>query len=151
MSRWLCCLPLLVGGLVYALVGHPTLPIVAFELAGDAATAAEVVGERTGDFRAALWSDWLAFIPGYLVTLCLLATRLPRRWAAALLVVLAVAAAGCDAMENRHLLTGLDDGADASFAAGRAWALAKFALLAPALALGLWGLFRRTERDPSTS
>ncbi|WP_040320015.1 hypothetical protein [Aeromicrobium marinum] len=149
MPRWICFVPVLVGGVAYGIFGHPTLPIVQFELAGDALTAAELAAGREDEFRAALVVDWVAFIPGYVLTAVLLSTRLGRRGLAGLLVVAAVAAGLFDVVENARLWSGLEDGTDAAFQQARAFALAKFGLLTVVLALGVVAVARRRPANLS--
>lgn len=149
MARWICFIPLLAGGVAYALFGHPTLPIVEFELAGDAATAAGIVDGREDDFRAALLADWIAFIPGYVLTAILLSTRLGRRGLVAVLVIAAVASGVLDVIENFRLWSGLENGTDSAYAQARAFSIAKFTLLVPVVVLGVWAVVRRQPRAES--
>lgn len=146
MTRWLCLVPLAVGAIVYAIFGHPTLPIVQFELAGDASTALDVVDGRFDEFRAALIADWAAFIPGYVITLVLISSRFARRAPGVTLVVLAVVAGACDVVENVQLWKGLDDPANGPFATAATFAMLKFAVLVPAVVLGIWGVVKGTSR-----
>lgn len=145
MRRSLCLLPIALGAAAYAVFGHPTLPIGQFELAGDAATARDLVEGRVTEFREALWADWLAFIPGYTLTILLSLTRLRSRRLARVMSALALAAAVCDVVENYHLYQALGNGTDASYAAGAAWATTKFVLLAAPLATAVVALVRKAR------
>lgn len=145
MQRVLCLTPLIVGSALYAAFGHPLLPILEFEFARDATTAAEVVAGRTSQFRDALRWDWIAFIPGCLLTLLLCMQRLPDRGQVVVGSLLAGALALCDVIENIHLWRGLSNGQDTTYEWAALFAGIKLALLLPVLGLAGWGLFRRTR------
>lgn len=145
MPRWLCLLPLALGTAAYVIFGHPELPIIQFELAGEAGRAAEFVDGRESEFRDALVVDWVAFLPGYVLTICFAATRLGRHgWRRLMwfVIVAAVLAGLADAVENWFLWVGLDHANDGDFAAARAFAIVKFTLLVPAALIALFAAIR---------
>lgn len=132
---------MLLGTVAYAIFGHLQLPILAFELAGDAARAKDVVDGRIDDFRQALLADWFAFIPGYVLTIALGARRGSGR-AAAIGIALVLVAGQADIFENLSLWRGLGTTNDAAFAAARVFAIIKFCALVPALVIAVRGLTR---------
>lgn len=142
MTRFLPVGILAIGILLYAAFGHPSLPIVRFELAGDAKTALDVVDGRTGQFRDALLVDWFAFIPAYAIALSLAARNAGR---ARVGILLALAAAACDVVENAFLWHGLSDPTDRSFALATGFAIAKFVIVVPAIVVAVGGLRRRSD------
>ncbi|HEU4462036.1 MAG TPA: hypothetical protein VFR75_05540 [Solirubrobacterales bacterium] len=130
--------------------------IVAFELAGSADRSQEIQDEWGEDGRDAarqqLWIDYgfmLAY--GAFLVLAAAATRdlaRTRGWQrlvaiGALAVPAGGIAAGCDAIENACLLLTLGGGGDWAPVAATVFAVAKFALLAVAIAYLIAGLAMR--------
>ena len=149
MPRFVCLIPLIAGAIIYGLFGHPTLPILDFQFAGDATDAAQTVAGRTGDFRDALRADWIAMIPGMALTLGLASWRHGDRRIAIAGVLFGLAAASCDIIENAYGWQGLNQGTDRAFELQSIFAAIKYALLVPAVGLAAWGLFRPTVRAQS--
>jgi hypothetical protein len=147
MSRLVCLLPLFAGALVYAVLGHPFLPIVEFELAWTSDRAMDLVAGRTSEFRDALVADWAAFIPGYVLTIVLCVRRQASRRAALLVSLLAIDAGVCDVVENWWLWRGLSDPTDHNFMLATVFACAKFVLLVPAAVFAVRALVRPTARE----
>lgn len=147
MPRLVCLLPLALGALVYAVFGHPFLPMIQLELAGTADRAVEIVNGRTSDFRDAVVADWVAFIPGYVLSIVLAARRLASHRLATLVTVLAMVAGALDVVENAWLWRGLTDPTQAAFALATAFASTKFVLLLPAAVIAVLALVRPTARE----
>lgn len=130
--------------------------IVGFELAGSEARAQDILAEwgAAGQdaARLSLWLDYgylLAY--GAFLALCsasLRATAQRRGWrrsasAGSVAIVLAIAGAVCDAVENVFLLLVLDrHGREAAPVLAKVFAVAKFVALAAAIAYLLVGLVR---------
>jgi hypothetical protein len=148
------------GAIWYAAVS-PAVPITELELAGSAARAADIVGDRRDEFVRAVDADW-GLIAGYLGAL-LLAGRLGRRvfWtararaAATVALPASVAAATADGMENLLLRDALTRPArDPQWVWTQAAAFTKFGLLALAAPVALAavafaaGRLARPDRTP---